>query len=203
MSTIARDRTVDLSAAVARYQQVLAADPDQWDALYLYGTALLQLGRLREAIDVFTRAARLRPDIPDIQNNLAVAYQGLGAVDAAVRAYRSAIDLNPDFDLAHANLARLLESAGRFAEAEISLLRPADQARGIGLPPAAGSRAPAAQQRRRSDRGAARRAPAAASLPRRDDRSGRRTGATGATRRSGRRLSHSTRRATRIRRSRL
>jgi tetratricopeptide (TPR) repeat protein len=123
LSTIARDRTVDLSAAVARYQQVLAADPDQWDALYLYGTALLQLGRLREAIDVFTRAARLRPDIPDIQNNLAVAYQGLGAVDAAVRAYRSAIDLNPEFDLAHANLARLLESAGRFAEAEISLRR--------------------------------------------------------------------------------
>jgi tetratricopeptide (TPR) repeat protein len=123
LPTTARDRTVDLSAAVARYQQVLAADPDQWDALYLYGTALLQLGRLPEAIDVFTRAARLRPDIPDVQNNLAVAYQGVGEVDAAVRAYRSAVDLNPDFDLAHANLARLLESASRFAEAEISLQR--------------------------------------------------------------------------------
>jgi tetratricopeptide (TPR) repeat protein len=123
LPTIARDRTIDLSAAVARYQQVLAADPDQWDALYLYGTALLQLGRLPEAIDVFTRAARLRPDIPDVQNNLAVAYQGVGEVDAAVRAYRSAIDLNPEFDLAHANLARLLESGRRFAEAEISLRR--------------------------------------------------------------------------------
>ncbi len=123
MPTIAPDRTVDLSAAVARYQQVLAADPDQWDALYLCGTALLQLGRLPEAIDVFTRAARLRPDIPDVQNNLAVAYQSVGEVDAAIRAYRSAIDLNPDFDLAHANLARLLESAGRFAEAEISMRR--------------------------------------------------------------------------------
>jgi Flp pilus assembly protein TadD len=31
--------------------------------------------------------------------------------------------LNPDFDLAHANLGRLLESAGRFAEAETSFRR--------------------------------------------------------------------------------
>ncbi len=64
MPTTARDRNVDLSAAVARYQEVLAADPDQWDALYLYGTALLQLSRLREAIDVFTHTARLRPTSP-------------------------------------------------------------------------------------------------------------------------------------------
>jgi len=118
-----RDAALDLNAAAARYEQALADNPEQWDALYLYGTALLQLGRLREAIDVCSRAAKLRPEVPDVYNNLAVAYQGIGDFDAAARAYRTAIELNPDFDLAHSNLARLLESAGRFAEAEISLQR--------------------------------------------------------------------------------
>jgi Flp pilus assembly protein TadD len=126
-----RDLSGDLAGAAARYERVLATDPEQWDALYLYGTALLQLGRLREAIDIFQRAAMLRPGIPDVYNNLGVAYQGLGDVDEAVRAYRSAIEFKPDFDLAHVNLARLLASAGWFAEAEISLhravqIKPAD-----------------------------------------------------------------------------
>jgi tetratricopeptide (TPR) repeat protein len=122
--------TGDLSIAVAGYEQILAAEPEQWDALYLYGTALLQLGRMRDAIDIFRRAASLRPGIPDVHNNLAVAFQGIGDFDAAVRSYRSAVELNPDFDLAHANLGRLLESAGQFAESETSLRR------AIGIKPA-------------------------------------------------------------------
>ncbi len=118
-----RQDASNLAAAAAHYKQVLAADPEQWDSLYLYGTALLQLGRFHEAIDVFGRAAKLRPGIPDVYNNLGVACQGIGQVDVAVKAYRQAIDFDPDFDLAHVNLARSLESAGRFAEAEISLRR--------------------------------------------------------------------------------
>ncbi len=118
-----RQDASNLAAAAARYKEALAAGPEQWDSLYLYGTALLQLGRFHEAIDVFERAAKLRPGIPDVYNNLGVACQGIGAVDEAVKAYRQAIEFNPDFDLAHVNLARSLESAGRFSEAEISLRR--------------------------------------------------------------------------------
>lgn len=118
-----RDAALELNAAAARYAAVLATNPEQWDVLYLYGTALLQLGRLPEAIDVCSRAAKLRPDVPDVYNNLAVAYQAIGDFDAAVRAYQTAIELNPEFALAYSNLARLLESAGRFADAEIALQR--------------------------------------------------------------------------------
>jgi tetratricopeptide (TPR) repeat protein len=111
----------DLNAAAVRYEQLLAADPDQWDVLYLYGTALLQLGRLGEAIDVFSRVIRLRPEIPDVHNNLAVAFQSIGDQNASLKAYSTAIELNPDLSLAHANLGRLLECMGRFAEAEVAL----------------------------------------------------------------------------------
>jgi Flp pilus assembly protein TadD len=118
-----RDGVADLAAEAARYEQILAADPDQWDALYLYGAALLQLGRFREAVDVFERVSRLRPEVPDTYNNLGVAHQGIGDHGKAARAYRAAIALNPDFDLAHANYARLLESTGRLEEAEFGLRR--------------------------------------------------------------------------------
>jgi Flp pilus assembly protein TadD len=122
LPNIHHDVAGDLRAA-APAEPIAAFDPETWDVLYQHGTALLQVGRLREAIEIFRRVAILRPGIPDVENNLAVAFQGLGEFDAAIRAYRSAIELNPDFDLAHANLARLLESTGRFAEAEISLRR--------------------------------------------------------------------------------
>lgn len=110
----------DLAGAAACYEKTLAADPEHWDALYLYGTTLLQLGRLREAIAVFRRAAHLRPEVADVQNNLGVACQALGQTGAALCAYKSAIELSPNFSLAHANLGRLLESSGQFTEAELS-----------------------------------------------------------------------------------
>ena len=115
------DAAIDPRADAACLEQALAADPKRWDTLYLYATALLQLGRLREAIDVLRRAAQLQPGVPDLYNNLGVALQGIGEFDAASRAYHTATELNPNFDLAFSNLARLQESAGRFAEAEISL----------------------------------------------------------------------------------
>src|ERR1700731_3146514 len=59
----------DLAGAAACYEQTLAADPEHLDVHYLYGTTLLQLGRLREAIVVFRRVAQLRPEVADVQNN--------------------------------------------------------------------------------------------------------------------------------------
>ena len=123
MSETSQLAPVDLQAAAAEYERVLADDPERWDALYLYGTVLLQLGRLGEAITVLQRVATLRPEIPDVHNNLGVAYQGTGDASAAERAYRTAIERNPEFGLAHVNLSRLLEPTGRIGEAEICLRR--------------------------------------------------------------------------------
>jgi Flp pilus assembly protein TadD len=117
------DPAADLNAAAARGDEPVATRSEDWQVLYLRGAALLQLGRFREAIDAFSQVAALRPQIPDVHNNLGVAFQAVCEFDAANRAYQTAIALRPDFDLAHANLGRLLISVSRLADAENSLRR--------------------------------------------------------------------------------
>ena len=124
-------RRGEFAAAEAKYREIVAARPEQWDAVYLFGTALLQLERFAEAVEVFERLERLRPDLPDVQNNLGVAYQALDDWDRAAGAYQAAIKLRSDFDRACLNLGRLTEQQGFFAEAETwyrraAALRPAE-----------------------------------------------------------------------------
>jgi Flp pilus assembly protein TadD len=130
-SVLDEQRRGEIAPAEAKYREIVAARPEQWDAVYLHGTALLQLGRFVVEIEVFQRLEKLRADLPDVQNNLGVAYQALGDGDRAARAYQAAINLRGDFDRAYFNLGRLKEQQGLFAEAEAwyrhaAQLKPAD-----------------------------------------------------------------------------
>jgi len=130
-SAIDEHRRGDVAAASAKYGELVAARPEHWDAVYLHGTALLQLGRLQEAIDVFERVAAARPDVPDLHNNLGVAYQALGNWEMAARAFQTAIKLRADYDPAFFNLGRLMEGRQLWADAEKCFrhaveLKPAD-----------------------------------------------------------------------------
>jgi tetratricopeptide (TPR) repeat protein len=124
-------RRGEIATAEAKYRKIVAARPEQWEAVYLFGTALLQLGRFGEAIEVFERLDQVRPDLPDVHNNLGFAYQALGNCDQAARAYQTAISLQGDFDRASLNLGRLKEQQRLFGEAEewyrrAAKLKPAD-----------------------------------------------------------------------------
>lgn len=124
-------RRGEFAAAEVKYRAIVAARPELWDAAYLHGTALMQLGRFAEAIEVFRRLVQVRPDLPDVQNNLGVAYQALGDWDRAAVAYQAALNLRGDFDRACFNLGRLAEQRGLFADAEnwyrrAAELKPAD-----------------------------------------------------------------------------
>jgi Flp pilus assembly protein TadD len=111
-------RRGEIAMAEAKYRTIVAARPEQWEVVYLFGTALLQLRRFGEAIEVFQRLAQVRPDLPDVHNNLGVAYQALGNCDQAARAYQAAVGLQGDFDRAYLNLGRLQEQQGLLGEAE-------------------------------------------------------------------------------------
>ncbi len=125
-AAIAEQRRGNIAGAAAKYQAILAARPEQWDAAYLLGTTLLQLGRYREAVDVFQRLEQAHPDLPDIRNNLGVAYQALNDFDRAACAFEAAISLQSDFDRAYLNLGRLREQQGLSQEAERCYRRAAE-----------------------------------------------------------------------------
>lgn len=57
----------DFKQAIHRYRLFLQEQPDHFQALYNLGHALRRSGRSQEAIDVFEKAVRLRPDDPTLR----------------------------------------------------------------------------------------------------------------------------------------
>ena len=49
-------------------------------------------------------ALAIKPDYPEAHNNLGIAFQRLGQLDAAVKSFEEALTIKPDYDKAHNNL---------------------------------------------------------------------------------------------------
>jgi len=80
--------------------------------------ALLNAGRLPEAVAEFEAAARLEPGSPLTHFNLGFALSRMpGRLDDAIAEYNTAVRIAPDFADAYRNLANALAKAGRKEEA--------------------------------------------------------------------------------------
>ena len=96
----------DFELAEKFYRQAVDAKPNYADALINLGSTILLRGRrtrdpaqrrahLSESITYYERALRLRPNHHQAHGNLGVAYQDLGNLDAAEKAYQRSLVLNP------------------------------------------------------------------------------------------------------------
>ncbi len=102
---------------VVAARRVTAQYPNHLLGWQAAGKALLQLGKLPDAIDMLSRVVKLAPNEADGHNDLGSALYDLGRVDEAVTSYRRAVELNPRSPEAHSNLGRVLCGVGRFEEA--------------------------------------------------------------------------------------
>lgn len=110
-----------LDEARAVYDQVLAREPDQFDATHLSGLTWLQDGAPDKAEPLLRKAVALRPDIADVQLNLGKALGVLGRFDEAIACCNEALRLKPDHANAKADLAQwTLEAAARDADAALA-----------------------------------------------------------------------------------
>ncbi len=98
-------------------QQVLAADPEQPDALHLLAIVAQKVGQNQSALDLLHRALVRSAPSADLQNNLGTVLVALGRIPAAISAFQQALLLRCDFAEAHANLGDALRLAGQPAEA--------------------------------------------------------------------------------------
>lgn len=107
-----RHEAGDAAGALAAYSAVLAAAPENVDALRLSGVALIQLRRLPEAEKVLRRAVALAPDYAAAWSNLAGLLSETERADEAAAAYRRALAAEPGNPQLQFNLANALANTG-------------------------------------------------------------------------------------------
>jgi Flp pilus assembly protein TadD len=98
-------------------RRVVAAEPDNAEALHMLGILAHQSGKLAEAIAHLRRATELKPDVPLYHANLGEMCRLAGRTDEAIAAGRRALALDPSQAGALSNVGIALFEQGRFEEA--------------------------------------------------------------------------------------
>ncbi|MCZ6606906.1 MAG: tetratricopeptide repeat protein, partial [Alphaproteobacteria bacterium] len=116
-SALAHHRAGRIAQAERIYGQILAAQPNNADALHLLGVAAHQTGRHDRAITFIEKAVRHASANPHYLNNLGEAYRAHARLADAAGCYRRALELDPGFAGAHYNLGLALAGQGDMAGA--------------------------------------------------------------------------------------
>jgi tetratricopeptide (TPR) repeat protein len=82
----------------------LARNPQDAEARFTRGLALVRLDRSKDAIRVFADLTRDYPQLPEPYNNLAVLYAAQGEYEKARDALQAALATHPSYATAHENL---------------------------------------------------------------------------------------------------
>jgi tetratricopeptide (TPR) repeat protein len=99
------------------YQALLDRDPDNPDALHLFGVMHYQCGYTVRAAELTGRAVVLRPEVAAYRANLAEIQRALCQPKEAVESCRTALRLRPHYPEALNNLGLALHELGQNAEA--------------------------------------------------------------------------------------
>ncbi|WP_374358483.1 tetratricopeptide repeat protein [Pseudoduganella danionis] len=110
---LAHHQQGQLGAAQAFYRQVLALQPQQFDALHLLGVIARQQGDADLAIDLITQAIRLDGQQAKAHCNLGVALMDQGRAAEALASYDRALALQPDYAMAWSNRGNALHRLGQ------------------------------------------------------------------------------------------
>jgi len=107
----------DADPTLAALRAAAAGDPQNADAHFALGNALMQAGRFAAAAEAYQRSLALDSGNARAQNNLAVAFAEQRLFDRALAHYREALRLDAGYADAHYNLGNALRELARHGEA--------------------------------------------------------------------------------------
>lgn len=111
-AAVAHHRAGRLGEAKDLYVRVLTANPNDVDALHLFGALAHDLGHDDVAVEFIGRAIALDPAVAHYHYNLAQAQRARGDLTAAAKGYAEAVRLDPGWADAHNNLGIALRGTG-------------------------------------------------------------------------------------------
>lgn len=103
--------------ALLLLRRAIEEDPADWNAWYLAGQCCRFLNDIDGAIAHLARAAELKTDSAPVFLSLGIAYQLRARWADAIEAFRQAINIDSDFDLAYNSLALTQKKAGALDKA--------------------------------------------------------------------------------------
>ncbi len=103
--------------AARGYSALLEREPNDADALHLFGVLHFEHGYFARAVELIGRAVALRPESASFHANLAEAYRGLGQPQRAIDCCQAALRLQPNFPEAANSFGLALHDLRRYAEA--------------------------------------------------------------------------------------
>jgi predicted O-linked N-acetylglucosamine transferase (SPINDLY family) len=110
----------NLSEAARLYQDVLRANPRNFNALQLLGFVHFQRGEFSDAERIMEKAIRINPTSVDALYNRGCALQALERPKEALQCFGKALTVKPDFVPAHVNRGNVLSQLQRYDEALVS-----------------------------------------------------------------------------------
>lgn len=117
MNAVALHQAGNLDAADAAYRRILAASPDDSNALHYLGLIAFQKKNYSDAVSLIEQAIRINAETPAFHCNLGNAYMRLLNYEAASGAYANACRLDPQFGVALLGLCNAYRARGLAGEA--------------------------------------------------------------------------------------
>ena len=110
-------RTLTYKSEETLWADALAKNSDCWMCCNNLGKALLQKGRVDEAIEQFQKAVRINPRYAEARSNFGAALFQKGQVEDAILQYTRALQINPNYAQAIYNLGLALFQKGQVDDA--------------------------------------------------------------------------------------
>lgn len=105
-------RSGHMAEAETIYQQVLAVEHYNFNALHGLGIIALNAGELFRAAELFSSAIQQNPFDHNAHNNLGIAFMQQGKLNEAVHSFNKALSIKQDYTDAMYNLARAHQELG-------------------------------------------------------------------------------------------
>jgi tetratricopeptide (TPR) repeat protein len=119
MSNDLNDQAIELmkagrfAEAIPLFRKAIELDPSHWGYWYMAGQCCRFLNELENAVTYLKKAVALKSDEPSVLLALGITLQLTNRFNEAIDAFRKAIEINPDYELAYNSLALTQKKQGK------------------------------------------------------------------------------------------